>query len=225
VHKGDSVNELEQTTPPPNNRMERRRAKTRQSLLDAGMWAIGELGIHRLTISSITERADVALGSFYNHFDNREDFLLTLSQQAVTDWIVDIRRLRGDDFDDSADRICVAMVVLVRRSIHEPLWARFWTESLGRDLFQTTKELLENLEQLVCEGRDTGLFQIDEPGAVASMLLGIAHQCLLHVAAQDEPAADVLERTFATGVLRLLGLDEARLEVSVDKAIATTGNF
>jgi len=205
--------------------MERRRAKTRQSLLDAGMWAIGELGIERLTISSITERADVALGSFYNHFDNREDFLLTLSQQAITDWTVDIRRLRGAGFDNSAERISVAMVVLVRRSIHEPLWARFWTESLGRNLFETTRELLEVLERLVCEGRDTGLFRVDEPGAMASMLLGIAHQCLLHVAAQDEPALHVLERTFATAVLRLLGVDETQLEAAVDKAITTTGNF
>jgi len=205
--------------------MERRRARTRQSLLDAGMLAIGELGIDRLTISSITERADVALGSFYNHFDNREDFLLTLSQQAITDWVVDIRRLRGSDFDNSSDRICVALVVLVRRSIHEPLWARFWTESLGRNLFETTRELLEVLERIVCEGRDASLFRVDEPSAVASMLLGIAHQCLLHIAAQDEPAADVLERTFAGAVLRLLGVDDAQIKATVDRAIATTGYF
>ena len=189
------------------------------------MSAIGEIGLDRLTIASITERADVALGSFYNHFDNREEFLLTLSQQAVTDWIVDIHRLREANFDNAVDRICVGMVVLVRRSIHEPLWARFWTEALSRDLFETTRDVRVVLEQLVSEGRDSGSFQVDEPSAMAAMLLGIAHQCLLHITAQDEPVAAELEHTFATAVLRLLGVDQAHLEAAVENAITKTGNF
>lgn len=46
--------------------------KTRRKLLDAAAAEFGERGFHDASISAITRRAGVALGSFYTYFDSKD---------------------------------------------------------------------------------------------------------------------------------------------------------
>jgi AcrR family transcriptional regulator len=64
-------------------RTERRRARTRASLVEAARTLIADKGVEGLRISEITERADVALGSFYNHFESKDE----LVEEVVADTI------------------------------------------------------------------------------------------------------------------------------------------
>src|SRR5580704_10134723 len=61
----------------------RQRARTKQKLTEAARGLIAEKGVAGLRISEITERADVALGSFYNHFQSKEE----LVEEVVADTI------------------------------------------------------------------------------------------------------------------------------------------
>lgn len=47
--------------------------KTREKLLDAAEIEFGEKGFHDAAISGITQRAGVALGTFYVYFDSKEE--------------------------------------------------------------------------------------------------------------------------------------------------------
>jgi AcrR family transcriptional regulator len=64
----------------PQNRVERRKQRTRAALINAaqGFIAAGKLNV---AVLDITQAADVGMGSFYNHFDSKEQ----LFQAAVTD--------------------------------------------------------------------------------------------------------------------------------------------
>ncbi len=46
--------------------------RTRQALIDAAAIEFGEKGFHEGSISGITSRAGVALGSFYTYFDSKD---------------------------------------------------------------------------------------------------------------------------------------------------------
>lgn len=61
--------ELETSPAPPATERGRR---TRRKLLDAATIEFGERGFHDASISSITRRAGVALGSFYTYFESKE---------------------------------------------------------------------------------------------------------------------------------------------------------
>tara|TARA_R110002073_G_scaffold32209_8_gene97756 strand:- start:21 stop:677 length:657 start_codon:yes stop_codon:yes gene_type:complete len=56
----------------PVNGYQRRRLETRRQLLQAGRALFVEKAVEQVSIESITERAGVAKGSFYNHFESRE---------------------------------------------------------------------------------------------------------------------------------------------------------
>ncbi|MBA4044939.1 MAG: TetR family transcriptional regulator, partial [Erythrobacter sp.] len=46
--------------------------RTLRKLLDAAAEEFGEKGFHEASVSSITRRAGVALGSFYTYFDSKD---------------------------------------------------------------------------------------------------------------------------------------------------------
>lgn len=54
--------------------------KTLRKLLDASAIEFGEKGFHEASVSSITRRAEVALGTFYTYFDSKEALFHALVQ-------------------------------------------------------------------------------------------------------------------------------------------------
>lgn len=54
--------------------------RTLRKLLDASAIEFGEKGFHEASVSSITRRAGVALGSFYTYFDSKEALFRALVQ-------------------------------------------------------------------------------------------------------------------------------------------------
>lgn len=52
--------------------------RTLRKLLDAAAEEFGEKGFHEASVSSITRRAEVALGSFYTYFASKEDIFRAL---------------------------------------------------------------------------------------------------------------------------------------------------
>src|SRR6266705_2088027 len=61
--------------PPRLSRRERRKSATREALIKAAQEVIAAKGVYLAVIEEITERADVAKGSFYQYFRNRDDLL------------------------------------------------------------------------------------------------------------------------------------------------------
>src|SRR3954467_7412214 len=60
-----------------------RRERTRAALLRAGRELITAKGVAGLRVTEITEGAGVALGSFYNHFESKEDLVETVVADSL----------------------------------------------------------------------------------------------------------------------------------------------
>ena len=61
----------------------RRRAHTRAAILDAAEHAFAEAGYRRTRMEDVAEEADVAVGSIYAHFGNKDGLYLALVEHAV----------------------------------------------------------------------------------------------------------------------------------------------
>ncbi|WP_245818926.1 TetR/AcrR family transcriptional regulator [Haloechinothrix alba] len=66
-------------------RADRQRERTRRKLIDTGRALIAERGVSGLRIQEITSRADVALGTFYNHFSTKDDLVETVVGETLTE--------------------------------------------------------------------------------------------------------------------------------------------
>ena len=63
----------------PLRRGERRKQHTKRRLLDAAADTYADGSVETATISAITERADVGLGTFYLHFEDKDSIASAVS--------------------------------------------------------------------------------------------------------------------------------------------------
>src|SRR5436190_18108660 len=67
-------------------RLDRRKARTRQALIDAAARLIAEGRGERASIQEITDAADIGFGSFYNHFESKDELFRTASEEVLERW-------------------------------------------------------------------------------------------------------------------------------------------
>ena len=88
------IDNITQTDPQENlapmRRGERRKQHTKRRLLDAAAETYAVGSVESATISAITERADVGLGTFYLHFEDKDSIA-----SAVSDTMM--RRILGEE--------------------------------------------------------------------------------------------------------------------------------
>jgi AcrR family transcriptional regulator len=84
--------------PLANNRLERRKMRTRAALIRAAQTfvAAGKLNV---PVLEITQAADVGIGSFYNHFDSKEDLFQAAVNEVLDELgaILDKLTIEGED--------------------------------------------------------------------------------------------------------------------------------
>ncbi len=186
-------------------RNERRKARTRNALLTAGQRLFGEQGFDATTIAQIAEGADVAIGSFYNYFDTKDELLAALLQETLAE---QLRRMqaRRAGIDDPAEAISVAHRHFVRLAWEEPEWARLLVR-LDVPYRVTDDVLAKPAMRDLRAGIAAGRFQVADPRlalrASGGALIAVMHAVLL---GELGTAADSMH---AEGVLRSFGLDPA----------------
>jgi AcrR family transcriptional regulator len=73
------------TAAPGLNRHEKRRQKTRATILDAADRVFRRKGVDGATVNDVTEEADLAYATFYNHFKTMDEVVAALAEQLLLD--------------------------------------------------------------------------------------------------------------------------------------------
>ncbi|MEV0855739.1 TetR/AcrR family transcriptional regulator [Nocardia fluminea] len=137
---------------PASGRRERTKQRTRARIYEAAIALFIEKGYDKTTIDDIIGRADVGRGTFFNHFQRKEDL--------ITEW-ADVRRCLmtdrlkvsvGLEGTDTATllHLCVAILAQVNEEQHEqastmltawvktgsPLWEAPYTAAVFADILR-----------------------------------------------------------------------------------------
>jgi len=73
------------------NRSQKRAFRTRKKLKEAALDVFSEKSVDAATVEEITEKADVGKGTLYQHFEDKEQIVITLIDEAVDHLIKIIR--------------------------------------------------------------------------------------------------------------------------------------
>jgi AcrR family transcriptional regulator len=189
---------------PPASRLDRRKARTRQALIDAAARLIAEGPGESASIQEITDKADIGFGSFYNHFTSKEELFQVASAEVLERWGQMIDHA-CPGITDPAEVFAVSFRISGRLGWTHPDVARFLT-GRGLDLLDVPYGLAPRALRDIKAGQAAGCFTIPDAevglSAAAGALLGLLRQHQQHPDRLDEGAVD----QFAEAVLRLLGV-------------------
>src|SRR6478735_5468106 len=193
---------------PPVNRLERRKQRTRSALIAAAQTFIAA-GKLNAPVLEITQAADVGMGSFYNHFDSKEE----LFDAALTDALdvhADLLDAYTKSLDDPAEAFSCSFRLTGRMFRRRPQESRVLL-STGLSLLSSDRGLAPRARRDISAAVEAGRFHVADVSLALAMvggaLLGLGQ--LLH----DEPDRDDSRAadTVTQNVLTLLGMpaDEA----------------
>ena len=190
--------------PPGESRLGRRKARTRQALVDAAVLLIAEGRGDRASIQEITEAADIGFGSFYNHFESKEQLFEVVSEETLERWGRMIDRAT-EDISDSAEKFAVSLRLSGRLGWTHPDIASFIAGG-GFGLLDSTSGLAPRAARDIAAGQAAGRFSFPDTrialSAVAGGLIGLLR--LREQEAEGIDESDVDQLTEAC--LRLLGV-------------------
>jgi AcrR family transcriptional regulator len=202
-------------------RLDRRKARTRQALIDAAARLIAEGRGQRASIQEITEAADIGFGSFYNHFDSKEQLFRTASEEVLERWGQMIDRACAG-LDDPAKVFATSFRISGRLGWTHPDLALFITGA-GLDHLDIPRGLAPRALRDIQKGQTAGRFTVTDAdvalSTVAGGLLGLLRVHQQHPEQIDETAVDQLTEA----LLRMLGIPEQEAKRIAGRALPEIG--
>lgn len=188
-------------------RMDRRRARTRSALLRAGRSLFADQSVDAVSIDDIVAAAEVAKGSFYNHFPNKEALAreIAMGVRAEAEGEVDAANV---GIADPAHRMARAQTVFVRFARQDPERARAMMR-LFAGATMLDAPLNRGVRADVETGLATGAFRGLSVETGVLMAMGMAMVAVTRALDPSgrTPAADLC-RDLNFGLLRGLGVAE-----------------
>jgi AcrR family transcriptional regulator len=193
------------------SRRDRKRNRTRLELVGSARSLIAEHGVAALRVSDVTERSDVALGSFYSHFETKDEIVEAVVSEAVTA-LADAIGDMGDHLADPAEAMSIGARRLIELCRTDPELARVLIKL--PDAEARFRELLwPRAFRIMQRGAGSSRFRIHDP----SLMLSIAIAGVLATirAIVEQRAGPDAAGECAAGLLQMVGVahDEA-VEIS-----------
>jgi AcrR family transcriptional regulator len=199
------------------NRRDRRKHATRQALLDATHSLLASRSLDALTVDQIASEADVAKGTFYNYFADKEAVARELASHVRLLVENDITRA-NEGIADPAARIGRAFCCVVRFSQDAPQQAVAMMR-LFPHATDPSAPINSGVRGDVAEGLSRGRFIASSEDVAIACIVGVFTAGVNR--ALDLPPSDARELTRELGAILLhgLGLGRAQAASIMNKAV------
>jgi AcrR family transcriptional regulator len=188
----------------------RRKARTRKKLLDAASELCTEKPLEEISIVDITEAADVGLGTFYNHFESKQELLKALADEFLHEYETVLDSMVAD-LTDPAEIFLVSYRFTVRCACDERGW-----HIIRQMPHNYVRERLEERSMADMKmGQASGRFQVPNEVSMGQFLNCSVVGIMWGVADKDVTLEHA--QSYAVYFLQLLGLDSDEIATLMAK--------
>ncbi|WAZ19411.1 TetR/AcrR family transcriptional regulator [Streptomyces cinnabarinus] len=190
-------------------RTDRRKARTRSALVYAAQRLLAE-GRTDVPIQEITELADIGVGSFYNHFDSKDELFRVAVEEALEWWGTLMDRLTAG-LEDPAVAYAQSFRMTGRLHRRHPELSRLLLRQ-GLELVRYDRGLAPRALQDIRAAVDAGRFEVEDMDLALAVTAGavLSLGALLHE--QPERDAATSADLVARGLLRQFGIPPEEAE-------------
>jgi AcrR family transcriptional regulator len=203
----------------PGSRMDRRKLQTRGALVAAAQTLFAERPPGEVSITDITDAADLAKGSFYNHFPDKDhlaEALLFSIRQRVESRVAEANKGVTDAYIAVAQAVCTVL----NFALEDPKAASALLR-LTPNVLSPEDPLYHGVASLIRMGQANG--QMLDIGTEEGVLIvaGTATMTLFRILEKPEDVKlDVLAAAICAGLLRALGAPGKRAKTIASAVVA-----
>jgi len=159
-------------------------AAKRDRILRAATELFATHAFHRVLMEDVANHAEVGKGTLYRYFETKEDLFVAALSHAV-DVTTERLRARLEKLDDPVKQLrlaCVQALRFFRENDHlfHVLHHRkaLGSEEQRAELAEKRRGLRHFAESIIEEGRQSGVFDVEDPGFASTILWGMIRTAL-----------------------------------------------
>ncbi len=196
----------------------KRRRKTRGALLAAGHKLMAARSIDALAIDDIVQEAGVAKGSFYNHFEGKDDFATTIRDEIRSDVEASIKQVNAG-VEDPARRVVRSVSIYVNYILESAERASVMRRLISGSV-SADSPLNEGVVSDITAGLRSGRFIVPSVQAGALFVMGACQISLMEAAEEPSRAVTItITQQLCALLLRGLGLAFGEAELLSAQAV------
>jgi len=203
------------------------RNKREQLILDSAVKIFRRQGFNETTVSEIIDEADVARGTFYLYFKNKDETVLRIIDRYFEDIISALSRL-STSFSENDPRTSLTQIVTALTS--QPHWTLFVLKEVGgyKNDFEARIQMLSDqvvrmISHILDDAMASGVIRGINSKIIAQTMLGSIRELALHVAregiVETEPYIKAAISLFLDGLLPEAPAQAAALPVTEEVRI------
>ncbi len=180
----------------PTERTEARKAATREAIVAAAIDQLAGGGYASASIQAVAQRAGVATGTVYRHFESKSALFATAFRLAARRELDAFAAVSVDDGRGAAERIGAAVEAWARRALAEPkrayaLLAEPVDPAVEAERLEFRRGYRDVLARTMQQGIDRGELASHDTQTFAAALIGATAEALVGPLSSDpRPAAD-----------------------------------
>ena len=192
-------------------RLDRRKARTRAALVAAARELLTSRDPAGVSIQEITDAADVGFGSFYNHFQSKQELFDAAVEEVIEEHGAMLEKITAA-MEDPAEVFAASVRITARFPKSHPQLARI-IDRTGPQYLTSPSGLAPRARRDLQRAKDAGRLSFGDPdvaiACAGGALLGVLHLGLVR---QKPSAVDRAADALAVNLLQMFGLpaDEAR---------------
>jgi AcrR family transcriptional regulator len=197
------VSSTSSTSAPHKSLRVRKAEQTRRRLLDAARDQMSEGGPESVTIQTITLRADIGQGTFYNYFASRDEIIDEVILEVVESLGRRLDSLTAN-MDDAAEIYSFSTRHLMHTAVSDPVWG-WLVVRLGIAQEGLLSALGPRASRDIQIGVDSGRFHVEDVSLASAMTFGSVLS-VMHDYLQGDRKTDPSE-AYAENLLRMVGIN------------------
>lgn len=157
--------------------MVKRTGEKYEAIIDAAVKVIARHGYHNAQVSKIAREAQVADGTIYLYFENKDDVLTSLFREKMGRFIQDMERTL-DNIADPANQLKTMIDMHFRHletdaelAIVTQIELRQSNPFVRKEIGQILKSYLNRIDHIIRSGQETGIFRRDVDVKIARKMV------------------------------------------------------
>ena len=168
----------------PTEKTEARKAALKQYLLEAAQSLVSTGGFNAITIQAVAQKAGIATGAVYKHFDSKAQLCAEVFRIATEKEVAVVRETALREGTAPAIRLLNAIEAFAMRALRGQrlayaLIAEPVDTLVDAERLRYRQAYAEIFQQLVEEGIDSGDFPAQIPAISAAALVGVIAESLV----------------------------------------------
>ena len=195
-----------------------RGGRTRHALINAGRKLLADRSIDAVAVDDIVQAAGVAKGSFYTHFEDKQEFASTIRADIRQEIEAAVAKV-NEEVTDPARRVARALAVYIDYILISQQRANVLLR-INVGLASTANPLNEGVLHDIASGLRTGRFVTPSVQAGALFVIGVCQIALMNAVEEPSRAGTLMiAQQLGALMLRGLGVPPADAEALIATAI------